>query len=186
MGIFSRKKQRQDLSTRSQVELVSIHIPKTAGTSFRNILKQMYGEQQVIRIDITLPSEKTPFSSVQPSTERLPDEVRIIHGHFRFPDIAALYHLDPDVPVITWLRDPVERVISNYFYLQKILREIIQEEQRRVNILSKMEKTLLEYASADINRNRTSKFLEGLRLQDLFLSEFRNIFQKISLIWPRC
>ncbi|RMG05891.1 MAG: hypothetical protein D6726_00495 [Nitrospirae bacterium] len=166
------------LFRRDSLELVSIHIPKTAGTSFRNILKKVYGEDRVIRVDITLPSEKTPYSSCPEPPPILPKGTKVIHGHFRIVDVMKKYNIRSDVPIITWVRDPVERVISNYFYLQKILRDIIKEEQRSVNILSKMEKTLIEYARADINRNRMSKFLEGLNLEDLLFVGIQEYFSE--------
>jgi len=74
--------------------------------------------------------------------------------------------LPEGVPVITWLRDPVKRVISNYFYLSKILREELNEEEKDLNILAKMQKTLIEYANAEPNRNRMSSFLKGSILED--------------------
>ncbi|MCP4397067.1 MAG: sulfotransferase family protein [bacterium] len=160
------------------IEFVSIHIPKTAGTSFRNILKQVYGKQRVIRIDITLPGEKNSFRSPFSPPEKLPNKARVIHGHFRFPDLADLYHLSPDIPIITWVRDPVERVISNYCYLQKMLCTFLREEQRQIDILSKMERTLPEYARTEINRNRMAKFLEGIRLRDLLFVGIQEDFSK--------
>ena len=68
--------------------------------------------------------------------------------------------------MITWLRDPVERVISNYFYLEKRLKEELEEERKGLNILSKMQRSLMEYAGAEINRNRISKFLNGAKIKD--------------------
>ncbi len=151
---------------RPNLELVSIHIPKTAGTSFRKILEDLYGETRVVRVDIPLPGER-PHKQL-PTPPRLPREVKVIHGHFCYLDLARNYRLDKSTPVITWVRDPVERVISNYFYLQKILRQILREEQRSVNILSRMERSLIEYSCVEINRNRMFRFLKGFRLQDFF------------------
>ena len=37
---------------KNKVELVSLHIPKTCGTSFRNTLKAVYGIKSVKRLDI--------------------------------------------------------------------------------------------------------------------------------------
>jgi hypothetical protein len=147
-----------------KIDLISIHIPKTAGTSFRNILKGVYGEKAVARVDIPLAVEAA--SHERRAAPSLGRGIRVLHGHFRYHDLAEHYRLDHDIPVITWLRDPVERVISNYFYLQKILRDILREEKRNTAILNKMEKSLLEYARAEIARNRMSKFLDGKQLRD--------------------
>jgi hypothetical protein len=166
------------LFRRDSLELVSIHIPKTAGTSFRNILKKVYGEDRVIRVDIELPSERMSYPTCADPPTEIPRGTKVIHGHFRFVDVAKKYNIRSDVPIITWVRDPVERVISNYFYLQKILREIVNEKERRINVLSKMERSLIEYARAEINRNRMSRFLEGLSLERLFFVGVQEYFSE--------
>ncbi|MBV6654022.1 MAG: sulfotransferase family 2 domain-containing protein [Mameliella sp.] len=151
----------------NQLELLSFHIPKSAGTSFRNMLRDEYGAEAVLRFDTPLRGggkfrvEQQPFTG-----RRLPNRVRVLHGHFSWQHVNEILDLPADIPKITWLRDPVERVVSNYFYLAKRLREILDEEGKGVNILSKMERSLSEYAQAPINQNRMSKFLEGLKLTD--------------------
>lgn len=139
-----------------KVELASIHIPKTAGTSFRNTLKSVYGNMGVRRID----NRKFP--------PKLPRGTRVIHGHFFWPALRDFYSLSDDTPLITWVRDPVDRVLSNYYYLQKILKERLRRESNDLNILSKMQKTLIEYASVEGARNCMSKFINGVEL-DRFL-----------------
>jgi hypothetical protein len=143
-------------------ELLSLHIPKTAGTSFRNILKTAYGENQVVRFDI---NEK----GVVKMNEKIYDHkdlpsVKVIHGHFAYRDLQKKFKLPENVKLITWMRDPVQRVISNFYYLESRLMELLDEERNDLNILSKMQRTLLEYARAEINRNRQSKFLAEVNL----------------------
>ncbi|MEQ8702340.1 MAG: sulfotransferase family 2 domain-containing protein [Phaeodactylibacter sp.] len=151
----------------NQLELLSFHIPKSAGTSFRNMLRDVYGEAAVLRFDTPLRGGGKFRVEQQPYTGRtLPNRARVLHGHFSWAHVNNILELPPDIPKITWLRDPVERVVSNYFYLSKRLREILDEEGQGVNILSKMERSLTEYAQAPINQNRMSKFLEGLDLTD--------------------
>lgn len=151
------------------LELVSVHIPKTAGTSFRQTLEAAYGKKAILRLDQPLIDPAT----VRVNTRRyeaanLPEGISVVHGHFnplqarnRFPALARPL-------LITWLRDPVERVISNYYYLEKRLREELDEEGKDLDILSKMQRSLPEYARDEINRNRQSKFLEGVALEDFF------------------
>lgn len=148
------------------LKLISIHIPKTAGTSFRNTLCGVYGKESVIRLDIGLDRDETRINEQNYTKAALPAGVQVVHGHFAIPALRERFEPDPSVPVITWLRDPVERVVSNYYYLVKRLSEELQEEQKGLNILSKLQRSLLEYAQQEQARNRMSKFLQEMPLED--------------------
>lgn len=156
-------------------ELISIHIPKTAGTSFRNILKSLYGENQVVRFDISMRGvvrlNEKPYSA-----DKLPS-ARVIHGHFSYEAIKTRFGIPEGCPVITWLRDPVQRVASNYYYLESRLKDILQEEKHDLHILEKMQRSLIEFANAEINRNRQSKFLKGISLQELAFAGIQENFE---------
>jgi hypothetical protein len=197
------------------IELISLHIPKTAGTSFRNTLKSVYGELGVLQVHLPGPEQhgaSTSRSSSIPvdfsrdlrsrlqrlilrrfsscaawhpsinaalafalSSSRpypldrdyLPLETRVVHGHFRYPDLLEKYGLPKDIPVITWLRNPVQRVISNYYYLDKVLRKAMEKANAPLGLLSRMERSLMEYARSEQNRNRMHQFLNCLELSDL-------------------
>ena len=157
---------KRDNKIRNNIGLVSLHIPKTAGTSFRNILKDVYGDEEVIRLDISLKYGKLKINEKQFENKNLDKKWQVIHGHFSPNLLVSKFVINDEVPYITWLRDPVDRVISNYYYLEKRLKEVMKEESRGLNILSKMQRSLIEYASADNNRNRMSKFLDGKSLDN--------------------
>ncbi|WP_367389476.1 sulfotransferase family 2 domain-containing protein [Lewinella sp. LCG006] len=156
------KKQKSDTA----LELISIHIPKTAGTSFRNTLKQVYGEEKVVRLDINRSSKEVRINELLFTKPELPSKIKVIHGHFSIANLKQCFFIDECTPMITWLRDPVDRVISNYFYLCKRLAEELEEEKKGLNILSKLQRSLIEYARDEISRNRISKFLSGAQLTD--------------------
>ncbi len=153
---------------KNRIELLSLHIPKTAGTSLRNMLKEHYGEEHAVRFDISHASGRIDIENQIFSKSKLPKKIRVVHGHFYYSTAVELLELSDDVKWISWVRDPVERVISNYFYLSKRLKEELDEEARGLNILAKMQKTLLEYAHNEINRNRMFKFLDGAALEKFF------------------
>lgn len=164
--MFGFLKNDKDKRIKNNIQLVSIHIPKTAGTSFRNTLKEVYGEKHVKRFDIGVNKfqlEQVPFDLLE-----LPKEIQVLHGHMQYNLLIEKINIAKEIPIITWLRDPVERVISNYKYLSKRLAEELDEEGKGLNILSKMQRTLMEYAHAELNQNRMSKFLSGLQPEDLF------------------
>ncbi len=147
-----------------KLELISLHIPKTAGTSFRNILKEVYGEKGVVRFDIN--NKGVVRLNQELYTNKKLPAAKVIHGHFAYDDLKTLFDIPTEIQKITWLRNPVERVISNYFYLESRLKTLLNEEQNNLNILSKMQRSLLEYARDDINRNRQSRFLSGITLEE--------------------
>lgn len=149
------------------LELISIHIPKTAGTSFRSTLKEMFGSDVVVRLDIDIYSGQIKIEDKGFKQKRLPKNIKVIHGHFSYKQLVKRFDVNPDVPVITWLRDPSKRVMSNYFYLAERLKEELDEETKGLNILSKMQKSLIEYAQLEQNRNRMAKFLDGISLDKM-------------------
>lgn len=152
---------------RNNIELVSIHIPKCAGTSFRNILKTVYGEEGVVRLDIDLQKHVLKVNEQVFEQKKLSRKTRVVHGHFAYPLLKERFELKEHVPVITWLRNPVDRVVSNFFYLEKRLKEELDEEGKGLNILRKMQRSLMEYAADEFNQNRITKFLQGTTLADI-------------------
>jgi len=146
-------------------ELISLHIYKAAGTSFFNTLKVAYGEQMVGRLDIK-PEIDLILLNFEIFTEKqIMTNYKVIHGHFspnflynRFPEYQ-------DIPIITWVRSPVERVISNYYYLSERLAFFLQEHEQIRSIRDKMQKTLDEFIDAEINQNLTYNYLGGLELE---------------------
>jgi hypothetical protein len=58
----------------------------------------------------------TPFESIASHLGSLPGR-SIIHGHFTAAKYVCRF---PNAVYVTWLRDPVERVASNYFYWQRV------------------------------------------------------------------
>ena len=156
-------------SRNKHIELISVHIPKTAGTSFRNTLKAVYGEEAVVRLDVDVIGGKEILRVNQAAytDKTLPKQARVIHGHFCPGELSDRFTLPQEHQIITWLRDPVDRVASNYYYLAKRLAEELDEVGKNLNILSKMQRTLLEYAEDELNRNRISKFLHGTPLEQL-------------------
>ena len=105
------------------VEVVSIHVPKTAGTSLRRTLEAAYGKEAVLLDYADDPADPCGQRILDPDNYRervkrepLDGRVRVIHGHFH----AAKYDHLPSVKRIAFLRDPVENLLSIYFYWKQL------------------------------------------------------------------
>ncbi len=99
-------------------------MPKTAGTSFAVALRQHFGDALAEDYDMhpfSRPRVRREWEAVRAGLAargRLPDHVRAIHGHF-LPVKYAIAQRGRDVRFVTWLRDPVERMVSHYQYWKR-------------------------------------------------------------------
>ena len=111
------------MSTRDLPLLVSLHLPKTAGTSFRIALRQHFGD--ALREDYAAPPMQAPRGQREwqalrgvAHARRSLRGARAVHGHF-LPVRYRLATFGRPVHYLTWLRDPVERVVSHYHYWRR-------------------------------------------------------------------
>jgi hypothetical protein len=147
---------------RNNISLVSLHIPKTAGTSFRLVLKENVDPKHFAKLDI-FPSGRIHTNDQYTNQRKFPENVRVIHGHFSYLMLCEYFELDPGTEFITWLRDPVQRVLSNYFFLKGVVADRLQEGPDE-NLFPRIGKTLLEFIACAENQNVMSKFLKGAQL----------------------
>lgn len=105
--------------------LISVHLPKTAGTSFIKSLQGHFGVL-LLRDYGDLPINTPPYernksallTSIQIAETDSLYRTECIHGHF-LPLKYLLLSIKQDVRFITWLRDPVERVLSHYYFWKR-------------------------------------------------------------------
>lgn len=158
-------------SGKVKVEFISIHIPKTGGRSFHAVLRQVYGDSLDRRY------EKEHFflkgNRKAAGIITLPEGIRGIHGHLTIKQVRHI--IESDGPrVVTWVRDPVERVISNYYYFMKRIREGEVKEKQR----AKADMTLHEYAIQPKRQNRMSMILDGMQPEDFFFIGITERFEE--------
>ncbi|MEO1516251.1 MAG: sulfotransferase family 2 domain-containing protein [Bacteroidota bacterium] len=169
------------------IELLSIHIPKTGGTSFYHLLQEVYGNS--LSISYKRRDYKRALRECGSLERALPAGLRVLHGHLYYRELAALHRRDRP-KVICWLRHPVDRVVSNFRFFKAGLR---QPDRNRANYEQnkhRIDESLLEYARMAENCNRMSDFLDGLALEDLFfigfLEQFEEDVRQLGrlLAWP--
>lgn len=134
-------------------QLFFLHIPKTAGTSVTNILQTQVKPEEFL----SFPDE----GSVKPEILALLQTARIIRGHRPY-DFLRLFTRHPHV--ITMLRNPVDRMISNFIHLQARKPERLLHVVRRVQPDRGEERvTLEEYADAPAMQNLMLQYLAGAK-----------------------
>lgn len=139
--------------------IISVHIPKTGGTTFLDVLKA--SAQEILYLDYGDGNRPTgifrngkpieePFEAIG-DIESLPGR-SVIHGHFH---ASKYFKQFPNAAFVTWLRDPVERLASHYFFWQRT--PFMDDPLCNKVISEKM--SLEEFARLDVLRNVHHKFL---------------------------
>jgi hypothetical protein len=104
--------------------LISVHLPKTAGISFRNILNNNFKESLLSDYgDIPLNTEtevrnKKALQDAIKSTDLDLSMINCIHGHFMPLKYLPLKN-SLKAKFVTWLRDPMARMISHYYFWKR-------------------------------------------------------------------
>jgi hypothetical protein len=132
--------------------LVSVHVPKCAGTSFKAVLQGIYGRRLMLNYGVFFKREDV-------RAEMIPDDTECIHGHF---EADALLDLYPDATLITWVRHPVERLVSNYHFF---LRNPDQHDFCS-RTLSEKSLTLREFADLEAMQNEATRHFAGKQVED--------------------
>ena len=143
----------------AKFELVSIHVPKVAGSSFWYSLRYKYGYAQplrflckkigicqpIIRLDVD-DDGTVNIDGKRSSLKCIPRRVKVLHGHFSYQFYKNNFKKTKDAKLVTWVREPIERLMSNYLYFRKIITASIQHEHTRKFAYPLMEKSFMEYA----------------------------------------
>lgn len=156
------------------IELVSFHVPKTAGTAFRHTLQEIYGKDQVLLDYHQKYSPKQDF----------PQEARVIHGHF---SVAKYKNCFLEAKRLVWLRHPLFRLLSDYFnnYLPKDKRPKMNPK------LLEKDLNILEFAQFPGKSNFVAKQLSGMKLeefdfvgiQEFYAEDMQKLIQLME--WPK-
>jgi hypothetical protein len=98
--------------------IVSVHVPKTGGISFREVLEELADGHIERDYDDRPLSPTTRWQRIRRALRRtaLAPGTRVVHGHF----VATKYwRRYPEARYLAWFRQPVERLVSHYHYWQR-------------------------------------------------------------------
>jgi len=120
----------------SKETVIFLHIPKTAGTTIRDITRRQYSPKFVLNISSNLTDEEQATSFLTAKSKK----ISLIQGHFGFGG----HELIPNsCTYFTFLRNPINRFISAYYhinqnpnhYLYKIVKNFTLDEYVRSNLI---------------------------------------------------
>jgi len=144
--------------------IISVHIPKTGGTTFLEVLKE--AAQEILYLDygsqVFSPSAvyrhgkrvEESFESIT-NLESLPGR-SVVHGHFRTGKYLPKF---PNASYVTWLRDPVERLASHYYFWQRAAHDHGFMDNPLCNRVISQKMSLVEFAELEEARNVQHRFL---------------------------
>jgi len=125
--------------------IISVHIPKTAGSTFQLILKKLFGKKYY---------HDDPIEG-----KEVPEDVQCIHGHFKATKYLEEF---PGAMKIIWLRDPVDRFISEYYYR----RDMASDRPDTRTAFIRAGASLEQITRSPMFHNMMTTFLDGVPLED--------------------
>ncbi|WP_078430404.1 sulfotransferase family 2 domain-containing protein [Alkalihalobacterium alkalinitrilicum] len=134
--------------------LIHLHMPKTAGTTLRTIIKQNVDSSK----SYELYRYGNQLSKILSNLNQ--KDIKCIQGHFPY-GIHEL--LDQKAIYITMLRNPVERVISEYYFIKSIPRHELHQQVKKM--------TLTEYQQELRNCNLQTRLLSGKVTKEVLSQE---------------
>src|SRR5688572_23650392 len=169
-GWFPKERQKgiapKHPASQEGPKLISVHLPKCAGTSFLKVLGVQYGSRLMLDYgEIPLDPEslfQKDFAAwadkQKPCLTQDFSRVSAVHGHFW----AGKYdEALPGALRITFLRDPIRRLVSHYYYWKS--KPSLPNSLHRAFV--EKNASLLEFAEFPIMQNvYTKTFLRGYPL----------------------
>lgn len=146
--------------------LISVHLPKTAGSSFMEELKAQFGARLVL--DYEQPLRLPDFAANMRTLVncgrnglRRNQGAACIHGHFK-PLKYSLSGMRAGAKFITWMRDPVERLASHYYFWMRETGTLNPSAFHRKIVAEKW--PLERFCLSPAARNIYSRYLWGMPL----------------------
>jgi hypothetical protein len=95
-----------------EASVIFLHVPKAAGTTFRGVLRGVYGRHRSFRVDgYDIPGSLERLAGMPVWRRKL---LRSYEGHMAY---GLHEHLGGPAAYVAFVRDPVARLVSHYDYV---------------------------------------------------------------------
>jgi hypothetical protein len=143
----------------NQIPILFDHLPKCGGTTINLYLANHYPNRYVFRL-----SGMNPHKSVE-EFRNLPENKRwntkLVYGHAAH-EVKDFIH--PDTLSITVFREPVDRIISHYYYVKQTKNHYLHD------IIEKDQIQLKDYCSSNLSKELSNwyvTYFTGLSLEEV-------------------
>lgn len=157
----------------NQKKLIFLHIPKTAGTTFREVLTQQFENDEITEIYGSADFDQELVSSLGNTSQRL------ILGHFGW---KMNYHQYVEGNSwITFLREPISRTVSHFLHFKR------SKDPRHID-LAEQYQSFPEFLTSKYANNWQCKRLgggfydESVSDKDCFKEALKNIDQRFEFV----
>jgi len=148
--------------------IVSLHVPKAAGNSFRALLQTEFGERFMpdygdwagCRIPEAMERRDIRAVGMRSRRDELLEKYDAIHGHFIADKYLGLF---PRAAFVAFVRDPYQQAASHYCFLLRNPQRDHPEER----MFHEAKMTLHDYLGWDAFHDHQSQYLGNMSLSDL-------------------
>jgi hypothetical protein len=148
--------------------IVSVHVTKTAGTSFGTALRREFGAR-FMHDDEDWAGYKTPEANARRAAnaarmrarrDELLERFDVIHGHFAPEKYAGLF---PRTEFVAFFRDPFQQAVSHYQFLSRLPPTLDHPVARDFHA-ARM--TLEDFIAWEATRNPQAQLIGELAVED--------------------
>lgn len=159
------------METMSDQLLIFLHIPKTAGSTFHALLNKRYSPRRTHNVFGSRYSEPE-IADFFARSEEIASGIDLLKGHMPF---GLHRSVDRPCQYISVLRDPVDRVVSQYFYIKKNSHNPLHEVVEGGNL------SIAEFVESGIAvgmNNGQCRFLNGDLDEFPFNGDHSELYQR--------
>jgi Sulfotransferase family len=128
--------------------LLFLHIPKAGGTTLHSVIERQFAPEVIFSINGMTPARSIKEFIALPAQQR--EKIRLLKGHMPF---GLHKYLSVPAVYLTMLRDPVDRVVSHYYFVRRSPGVRHHEEVARERM--SLEDFVRERASINANDDQT-------------------------------